>query len=253
MQQEGAVMEEQEKPVSSMRAITISREYGSGGGEVASRLAALLGWRLIDHEIVVHVAQELNISVEEAEEYDERAESVVSLILNSMRAINPAMFAVPPEPIIPDSQVYREALNRVVEAAAATYHVVIVGRGAQVLLQNRRDVLHVRIVAPFEKRVAYVENRERLDQEDARARIQMKDHDRYRYLQTEYHQRPDNVLLYDLVVNTNILDLDSAVDLIALALERKAQRLSTQTGQLGPAIGVQPYPSRPHDFRPPKS
>ncbi len=54
-------------PVSQMRAITISREYGSGGGEIATRLASRLGWQLIDHEVVVQVAHELGVSEAEAE------------------------------------------------------------------------------------------------------------------------------------------------------------------------------------------
>jgi len=45
--------------------VTISREYGSGGGEIARRLATRLGWRLVDHEIIVQLAHKLGISEEE--------------------------------------------------------------------------------------------------------------------------------------------------------------------------------------------
>ncbi len=244
-------MEEQKSPYVRMRAVTISREYGSGGGEIASRLASRLGWRLVDHEIIVQVARDLDISEEEAEAYDERSQSTVSLILNSMRAINPTMFVMTPEPIVSDSATYREALTRVVEAAASTGNVVIVGRGSQVLLNANRDVLHVRIVAPFEQRVAYVMKREALNQEEAQSRIQLKDHDRQRYLQIEYHHHPDEAQLYDLVINTGILELDSVVNLIEQTLEYKANRLHIPAEQLGPGAGLQRYPGRPGDIRPP--
>jgi cytidylate kinase len=246
-------MEVQKPTGAQMRAVTISREYGSGGGEIASRLAARLGWRLVDHEIVVQVARELDISEEEAASRDESAQSTVSLILNSMRAVNPAMFSLAPAPIESDEQTYREALTRVVEAAAATGHVVIVGRASQVLLANYRDVLHMRIVAPFEKRVQYVMKREALKKEEARTRIQLKDRDRLRYLQIEYHHRPDEAQLYDLVINTGVLDLDSAVNLIVQALEYKASRLLVPDEQLGPAAGLPPYPGHPGDIRPPEA
>jgi cytidylate kinase len=59
--------------------------------------------------------------------------------------------------------------------------------------------------------------------------------------------------LYDLVVNTSIIDLDSAVDLIVLALERKGRKLTTPTGELGPVTGLPRYPGHPGDFRPPES
>jgi cytidylate kinase len=244
-------MEVQESTRAKMRAVTVSREYGSGGGEIALRLADRLGWRLVDHEIVVQVARDLDITEAEAEARDERVQSTVSLILNSMRAVNPAIFSVTPAQVDSDEQIYREALRRVVEASAAAGNVVIVGRGSQMLLADYRDVLHVRIVAPLEKRVEYVMEREALSRDDARARIQLKERDRQRYLQTEYHHRPDEAQLYDLVINTSVIDLDSAVNLIVQALEYKANRLLIPSERLGPATGLSRYPGRPGDIRPP--
>ena len=152
-----------------------------------------------------------------------------------------------------DLQVYHEAISRVITGAVTPGHVVVVGRGAQVLLANRHDVLHVRIVAPLQLRVAYVMQREGLDLKTARSRVQLKDNDRHRYLQAQYRHNPDDSHLYDLVVNTGVLSLDSAVALIAQALQYKAERLATATEDLGPGTGLQPYPSQPGDLRPPKS
>jgi cytidylate kinase len=241
---------DEQNVISRMQAVTISREYGSGGGEIARRLAQRLGWQLIDHEIVAHVAQALEISEEEAEIHDERVESAVNSLLTSMSIVQPAMFSVAPLPVImTDPKTYRKALNQVIEAAVNQGHVVIVGRGAQVVLGKRRDVLHARIVAPLEQRIKYVMRREGLNQADAQMRIQLKEHDRMRYLQTQYHRRSDDAHLYDLVVNTNILDLDQAVDLLYLTLQHKEQHLTTPTGELGPATGLPRYPSQPGDIR----
>src|SRR6266571_5087045 len=251
--QEGRSMDVDPGMISQMRAVTISREYGSGGGEVAARLAKRLGWQLIDHEVVVRVAQRLGISEAEAESYDERVESLVERILNSLQMVQPPLPVTPVVPLTTDSQAYHEARRRVIEGAVATGHAVIVGRGAQVLLAQRRDVLHVRIVAPLDLRVAYVMRREGLDQAAARTRIQLKERDRIRYLQEVHQQHPENAHLYDLIVNTGILDLDSVVDLIYLALDRKARRLSTPTEELGPGAGLPEYPERPGDFHPPES
>ncbi len=245
-------MNEQHDSISQMRAITVAHAYGSGGGEIAARLAARLGWRLIDHEIVIRVAQEMGISEKAAEARDERAEGVVTSILKNVQSMHPVLFAPSPMPLA-DEHVYHEALSKVVEGAATAGHVVIVGRGSQALLAHRRDVFHVRIVAPLDHRVAYVMQREGLDRAAAHARIQLKDHDRTRYLQWQHHQHPDNPLLYDLVVNTNVIDLDGVVDIIQLALQRKAARLSVPTGQLGPGAGLPRYPGRPGDLRPPES
>jgi cytidylate kinase len=238
--------------INQMRAITISREYGSGGGEIARRLAERLEWRLVDHEVVVRVAHELGITVEEATARDERVESLATRILASMPLAAPIGYVEPGLALSMNSQLYREALVHVVQGAAETGHVVIVGRGSQVVLANRRDVLHVRIVAPLELRIPYVMKREGLDYNTARSRIQVKDQDRHRFLQEEYHHRPDETALYDIVLNTGAFDLDTAVEFIVLALQRKAERLSLPADQLGPGAGLTRYPGRPSDIRPPQ-
>ena len=65
-------MEAQHDAVAAMRAVTLSREYGSGGGEVAARLARRLGWQFLDHEVVVRFAQEQGVVVAEVVAYDEQ-------------------------------------------------------------------------------------------------------------------------------------------------------------------------------------
>lgn len=237
-----------------MRAITLSREYGSGGGEIAARLASRLGWQLIDHEIVARVAHELDISEIEATERDEYAEGLVSRLLSNMQLYEPAVLvAVPPLMVSNimghDVQRYAEALQRIVLAAVEAGQVVIVGRGGQALLQDWPDVLHVRVIAPLDFRIAYVMQREGVTQAEAHSRIQLKDRDRIRYLRFIHRCHPEESHLYDLVINTYVLDLDSAVDLICLALERKVKRLRTSPQALGPGAGLQRYSRQPGDFR----
>jgi cytidylate kinase len=245
-------MQAQSEGIARMCAVTISREYGSGGGEIARRLAKHLGWQLVDHEIVVHTARELRISEAEAEDWDETSPSVVGQLLSSMRMLYPAVFSMPLDmPLDTDPQSYHNALEHVVQAAVKTGHMVIVGRGSQVLLADRHDVLHVRIVSSFEKRVKYVMQREGLTLSEAQARIRMKDSDRARYLQSEHHQHAEDAHLYDLVVNTSVLDLDSVVTLIQLALQQKSARLDLSEEALGPGAGMVRYTGLPHDLRPP--
>jgi cytidylate kinase len=142
-------------------------------------------------------------------------------------------------------------MRQIITAAANTGHVVIVGRGGQVLLADERDVLHIRVVAPLELRVAYVARREGLDPDAARRRVQAKDRARTRYMKTQYHSQHEDPHLYDLEINSAVLDLDSAVDLICLAVERKASRLSVPAEELGPAAGLTAYPGKAADFRAP--
>ena len=220
-----------------MRAVTISREYGSAGGEIAARLARRLNWQLVDHQIVAQAARKLETHESVVRAHDENVGGIVSRIFQWPYPTSPE-----------DAQAYYGMLRRVVLEAANTGHAVIVGRGGQVLLTDRRDVLHVRVVAPLEQRVAYVVRREGLDTDTARTRAQQKESDRIRYYQTQFQCQPDDPHLYDLVFNTAILTLDSIVDQICLALEQKASRLSVPVEELGPAAGLPRYVSQPADF-----
>src|SRR5215470_19729633 len=137
-----------------MRAVTISREYGSRGGEIAARLAKRLGWQLIDHAIVERVASELGTSTQEAEAHDEHSDGIIAQLASSMQGLYPAsMVGAPPEAFLSDED-YRGTVDRIISAAAARGHVVMVGRASQVILADLRDVLRVRVIAPFEKRLA---------------------------------------------------------------------------------------------------
>lgn len=231
-----------------MRAITLSREYGSGGGEIAARIAQRLGWQLIDHEVVVQLAEQLGITEAEAEARDERRESLIDRILVSMRAMDPATVSLASAAPVLEPEDYLAALHSIVEGAVEAGNAVIVGRGGQAILRGRRDVLHLRIVAPEPLRVAYVARREGLDRAMAQLRVQQKDRSRHQYVQANYKVRPDDAHLYDLVLNTGVLDLDGCVELALYALARKATRLTLPEEQLGPGAGLPRYPGRPEDF-----
>jgi cytidylate kinase len=214
--------------IHGMRAITISREYGSGGSEIAARLAKRLEWQVIDHAIVERVARALGTSQEEAEAHDEHTERVLTWVLNSLQCLYPAFTASAPPGAVLSNEAYRDAVERIVRAAVARGRVVIVGRGSQVLLAERRDVLRVRIIASLEQRIANVMQREGLNQWAAASRIRKFEHERTRYLEAEYHRKPEDGHLYDMVLNTSSLDPASAVNVICLALNHKARRLCDQ-------------------------
>jgi cytidylate kinase len=252
-------MEGNPQAIAAMRAVTVSREYGSGGGEIAARLARRLGWQLIDHAVIEQAARELNVHETEVEKHDEEyVESRLSRILNRIQnfvsapsiagpSVAPLGFASPAPAA--EAPAYQDIIRDIVTAAVNTGHVVIIGRGGQVLFAGWRDVLHIRVVAPLELRVAYVAQREGLAMDAARTRVQAKDRARQHYMQTQYHCQHEDPHLYDLVIDTAVLNLDNAVDLICLAAECKAGRLSVPTEELGPAAGLASYAGQPADFR----
>lgn len=237
--------------INKMRAITVSAEYGSGGGEIATRLASHLQWQLIDHQIVERVAIEMGTSLGVAEAHDEHTEGNLARIFNNLQSLQPSyMVGSSSAAFLRNEETYLRTVSKIVNAAAAQGHVVIVGRGAQVLLAQQREVLHVRIVAPFEKRVDYVMKREGIDRVAAELRIKMKDHDRAKRLENAFHRKPDDAHLYDITLSTAYLELDSAVEIISFTFQQKARQLSIKADEVGPAAGLLPYPEKPADFHP---
>lgn len=229
-----------------IQIVTVARDYGSGGGEIARLLATKLGWHLFDRQVVSSVARKLGISEDEAQARDEHSDSFVQRILDAMQFSGPIYAPVIlPETdntVVIDTKKYHEALKQELLAATEIGNVVIVGRGAQILLQERRDVLRVHIVAPPAQRIAYVMQRENLDKAAAQARIEQKDQGRRRDIKDQYRHDPDDAQIYDLTINTGVLDLNSVIDLIMLALERKEQRLDVPEAELGPRQGLSLYP-----------
>lgn len=213
---------------SKICAITISQQYGSGGNKIAAKLASRLRWQLADHEIIAQVACELGITEEEAAIYDEHTygfvdQFLLSMLFSTTESVQAwASQCGMPISIHRQERLYHETLRQVIGTIVCTGNTVIVGRGVQLLLANQPDLLHIRVVAPFAQRVSAVMQLGRLNEARARSCIQQKDRTQAHYLRSQYHRDVNDPLLYDLVVNSGCLDLESQVDLICLALERKA-------------------------------
>lgn len=214
-----------------INVITISQQCGCNGYKIAAKLAHRLQWLLTDHEIGRQVAHLLGMTEEEASLYDEHTFSFIGRVLVSMRYGTSEMLEAWGSqytmPLFSQKQerIYRETLRHVVEEIARSGNKVIFEHGTQVILADRPDVLHIRVTAPLAQRVNHIAQSGHIDKKYARAYIQQKDRHRERYLQSQHHNAVNDPLLYDLVINSATLDVESQVDLICLALERKTRWL----------------------------
>jgi CMP/dCMP kinase len=136
------------------RVVTVAREFASGGGEIARELAGRLGWNLLDRELIEQTAQELRVDPEMAAKFDEAVDPWMH------RAARRALWRGAFEGIadlspaeIPDAESTATLAHRLIERAAEAGHCVIVGRGGQCLLQDKEDVFHVFIYAPWPDRL----------------------------------------------------------------------------------------------------
>jgi cytidylate kinase len=204
--------------------ITISRQYGAGGSEVARRVAEALGWRLVDNELVERVAARAGLAPEDVAKWEERVSTFVERLAGALAAATPEL-AVPAEaggtvPKLGEADLVR-ITESVVAEIAAEGRVVLVGRAAPAVLARQREALHVKLVAPKPHRVEAVAARLGVSQEQAAAAVDESDSTRARYHRQYYHRDWNDPVNYHLVLNTGTLGLDGATDVIVAVARRR--------------------------------
>ncbi len=208
--------------------ITITSQYGSDGRKIAAKLATTLHWQLIDRAIVTQTAQEIAMTEEEAMFYDEHKYSPLDRILLSLQfSVPEAVEAWSRQCTVPlwplrQERLYHEMLPCIVERIARAGNVVIVGHGAQVLLAHQPSVFHIRVTAPFTRRVQRVMQSEQCDMEQASEHVRKKDRSQAYYLWSQFRRDIDAPLLYNLVINNDTAALNDQIAFIRRVFAQSA-------------------------------
>ena len=209
-----------------MPVITISRQYGSGGTEIAKRLCEILGYSYFDKNLMARVAAEVGLSERDIVDFSEDTYKMRGLFERMFGRRNMRSDMVNPERAAAlQIEVLDEALsvNLVKDTIIAAYkhdNIVIVGRGGQAILQHEPGVLHVRITAPMGARALHIKERENLDLDEAIYRVKQHDATTDAYLQRFFDIDWNNPLLYHLSINTGRWEPADATDIIFNALSR---------------------------------
>ena len=205
-----------------MAIVTISRQYGSGGSEVAERVARTLGWKLYDNAVIDEVAARLGITPAEVSAREERLPTLSERLASTMSLAVPEVMTTGEYAVIPPSEErIVDVTQRVMEDAVRAGPAVIVGRGAQCLLATRSDALHVFCYAPFESLVAYTVKSLGLGAEGARRKVIEMNERRGDYVKRHWKREWRDMSNYHLCVNTAWLGLDGAAELVTRMAQEK--------------------------------
>jgi len=210
------------------KVLTVSREFGSGGGRIAQTIARHLGWKLLDREMIDAIAYAGRVPRDVARVYDEHVETWLGrLNQQAMRgAALAAGLELGPDAVF-DADTMAKISQRLIEEAYAESNCVIVGRGAQCILQSKPDAYHVFIYAPFEERVKRLQKR--LEKgANVEERIQTVDGERFKYLQEYFGQAWNNPHLYNLMISSSD-DEEATARLILCAMTGEAKWMSALT------------------------
>lgn len=226
-----------------MAVITISRQFGSGGDEIAELICKDTGYQLFDKLVLVKAAQEAGLADQEIVDYSEDEYKVGNFIDRlfgrsqktvQVRTWKEGLEGTRQVELLElDEQHALTLVQKAIERAYQVGNIVIVGRGGQVVLKDKPDVLHVRIEAPLEERMQRVRGQlreakqsfstlveERRAAQDLIAARDMASAD---YLKRIYKVDWSDPLLYDLVINTSRMSGKLAARLIIEAAENIAQ------------------------------
>ena len=205
-----------------MPIITISRQYGSGGSEVAQRVAKALGWAVFDNEVVEQVAARLGLTAAEVSAREERVSSLAERMASALAMGIPEVMPVVGDIMSqPNEERLVEMTRLVMEEASRSGPAVLVGRGAQAMLAESDDALHVYCYASFDALVRYAIAHLGASPDDAPRVVRDVNRHREQYVKRHWHRDWRDFTNYDVCLNTARLGLDgSAATIIEVARRR---------------------------------
>jgi cytidylate kinase len=196
-----------------MSIITISHELGAGGPDIGQMLAAQLGYRYVEQELIADAARRYGLLEEKLSHLDEA---------------KPSLF----ERFDAETRRYITVIQTALYEFAEHDNVILMGRGGQWLLRGVPHVLRVRIMAPFELRVKRLNDKlsvrmgERTNPRTVTEMVRRDDTEKAGRMWYLYEVDVHDSALYDLVVNTEKLSAESAVELIG-GLARRPELATT--------------------------
>ena len=188
--------------------VTVSREVGCGGSDVAVRLAERLGWPCFDKEILQHMSGDDRVRTRLYEKMDVHDTNWLESVLRTLLQGDYR------------KEDYFQALSQTVLALVRQGPGVFIGRGIDFLLPQDRG-LRVRFYAPYEQRVAAYAELHHCGKDVAQAAMAREEHEREELFALHFGHPKAKATRFDLLINLGRVAADDAVEIIMTALHRR--------------------------------
>lgn len=208
----------------SVRVITLEREYGSGGGLIAEKLAARLGWKLWDQRLTEEIARRMDCDCRAVEEHEEKRDPVYYRLLKAFMKGSFEGSLNAPRMRMVDTECVREVVQKILPEIAEEGSSVIVGRGSAYFLGRWPDVFHVFIYASFEDRVRRIRSTGKTEKE-ATELVETVDRDRADFIKRYFDIEWPGRHRFHLMVNSGMGE-ETAANVILDTLAEYSKRNS---------------------------
>ena len=188
-----------------IKIVTVEREYGCGGGQIAQKIADRLGWKLWDQLLTSEIARLSNCDECEVETREERVDPLYYRLFKSiLRGSFEGSLNVHRLKLL-DADTILHRTQRVVEEAASTGNCVIVGRGSQHFLRHRDDTLRVFLYAPREEKIRRLIG-DGISKKEAEEQVDIVDEERAAFIQKYFQVEWPDRSVYHAMLNTRVGD-----------------------------------------------
>ncbi|MBA3914527.1 MAG: cytidylate kinase-like family protein [Acidobacteriales bacterium] len=181
------------------KILTVEREYGSGGGDIAAALASRLGWTLWDNAFTERIARLANVDHRAVLNCDERAHGPLHRLAKAFWRGSYESQMRFDQPF--DADVMVEFSKQVLYEEAAKGNCIFVGRGSPYFLRGRPDAFHVFLYAPRAEKLKRLECR--MTRQEAEEQLERVDLERIEFVKHYFHADWPTRALYDLMINTS--------------------------------------------------
>jgi cytidylate kinase len=203
------------------KVVCISTTDGANGEEIGPLVAGALGFRLVNEQIVAQAAEEAGVQGHVMADVEKRR-SVVDRVIHELFGAAasggsggfPAPAVIEPAPPV---ESLRGLIRSVIEEIATTGDAVIVSHAASHALATRADTLRILITAGPDTRRARVSMARTVSEKEAEKRVASGDANRADYIKRFYQVSPELPTHYDIVLNSDRLSVDQAVDIVVRA------------------------------------
>lgn len=198
-----------------MAVITISRQFGAGGKTLAERIAQKLGYEIAHEEIIEKLAEMAQVTTEgirtyEVEDLGDQDEG--GSFLSPKKFID---HIFDPSKKYMEGDRYVALLHQILPQIAEKGHTIILGRGAQFILKDHPDAVHVLLIADIDDRIGFMQETYNLSRSEAANSVNKQSIRRRKLMKLFHSDDYDQPVHYDMVLNMSKLDLDMAVEMIS--------------------------------------